>query len=297
MASLDSLANRPNFFLIGAAKAGSSRLHFLLGQHPEVFTSSVKEPGYFDRVPPKPGREAQYIELFRDVGGAKAIGESSVCYSRNLRFPGTARRIFEFNPQARILYLVRHPLRRMESGWVQQRTTLSDISGDFCQAVKTESTHIVSVSNYWKQLASYREFFPDEQIKLIFFEEFIRDEAAMLRECFEFLQVDANIAVDCSIQENLNVSIGKAVPSPRLDKLRDNALFRAARTLFPVALKNRLRPILMEPLRAKPQWDEATWRWAIEQIEADTQQFLAHAGRPADTWDWQLKPEQKRGNW
>lgn len=37
----------PNFLIIGAAKAGTTSLHYYLSQHPQVYMSSVKEPRFF----------------------------------------------------------------------------------------------------------------------------------------------------------------------------------------------------------------------------------------------------------
>ena len=41
----------PNFFIVGAAKSGTTSLYHHLSQHPDVFMSPVKEPGYFSRNP------------------------------------------------------------------------------------------------------------------------------------------------------------------------------------------------------------------------------------------------------
>lgn len=291
------MRNRPNFFVIGAQKAGTSRLHFLLGQHPEVFASTLKEPFFFAQHFDEPAKAAEYAELFADVGHARAIGESSTAYSRAQRWPGTAQRIFEFNPRARLIYMVRHPLRRIESGWAQARQKTPEMSRDLAVAARAPQHDLIDATLYWKQLSQYREFFPDEQILLLFFEEFIRDEAATLRQCFEFLAVDPKIEIDCSTEEKQNSSAQKREPTPLMDALyRWGGLHRAMRKLSP-SLKLKIRATFQRPMRSKPTWDEATWKWVVEQLQADTEQFLSHAGRPADYWNWELQPQQKRGEW
>ncbi len=291
------MRNRPNFFIIGAQKSGTTRLHFLLNQHPEVFGSHPKEPCFFSRQFAQPAAVAEYIALFENAHGAKAIGESSTFYSRSQRWPGTARRIFEFNSQARIIYLVRHPLRRMESGWTQARQKTPETPRDFARALRSPALDIVDATLYWKQLSEYRTVFPDQQILLVFFEEFIRDEPATLRRCFEFLGVAPDFPVDCSTQESQNSLASRREPTPLLDSLYHMSILHRLAQKFPAPLKLKIRETLQRPIRSKPLWDAATWSWAIEQIEADTQQLLAHAGQPADFWNWELKPEQKRGDW
>ena len=293
MCDLQTIRNRPNFFVIGAAKSGSTRMHYLLGQHPEVFTSRVKEPNTFCFDPPRKESNELYISLFEDVEGAKAIGESSMIYSSCKRWPGTARRIHEFNPEARIIYIMRHPLRRLESGWVQQRHRTSTTPRSFSKTIRSDHYGMFDTTFYWKQLNEYRQFFPDAQILLLFFEDFVKDEAATLRRCFEFLGVDADVAIDCSTQEQQNAFASKREPIPLLDFLRGSSIFRSMRGLLPLNLKDKMRFLWTRPFRSKPRWDEETFQYVKELLYEDAQQLLAFAGKPADFWNWELKPEQK----
>ncbi|BCM90260.1 hypothetical protein IAD21_02111 [Abditibacteriota bacterium] len=282
----DSLHNGPNFFIIGAAKSGTTRLHYLLGQHPEVFTSSYKEPGFFSCATPSPEQIEHYIELFRATDDAKAIGESSTRYSRCKRWPGTAERIFDFNSEARIIFIARHPLRRIESCWIQGRSTYNATPANFCESVRSGVIDSVDSTLYWKQLSEYRRYFPDEQILLLFFEEFIQDEPATLQRCFEFLGVDANVVVDCSRREQQNSFIGKQEAKPALNFLRQMPIYPRLQRLIPQALRAQVRPKLLRTITSRPNWDEATLQWTREQLREDISQFLAHAGKPANFWDW-----------
>ncbi len=282
----DSLCSRPNFFIIGAAKSGTTRLHHLLGHHPEVFTSSEKEPFFFSDATPSPEKIEHYIELFRTTDGARAIGESSTIYSRCKRWPGTAQRIFEFNPEARIIYMVRHPLRRIESCWMQARSDYNPTPANFCESVRSEVIDSVDATLYWKQLSEYRRYFPDRQILLLFFEEFIRDEPATLHRCFEFLDVDPSVVVDCSRQELQNSFVGKQEAKPFLNSLRQMSMYPHLQSLIPKSLRARIRHKLLRTMTSRPTWDEATLQWTREQLRDDIRQFLAHAGKLANFWDW-----------
>ena len=120
----------PNFIVIGAAKAGTTSLHWYLAEHPAVFMTPTKDPSYFaygldargqllvgrSGVPRFPVKSlAEYERLFEDVGGATAVGEASTMY---LECPQSAGRIREMIPQARILCSIRHPVDRAYSDYL-----------------------------------------------------------------------------------------------------------------------------------------------------------------------------------
>ncbi len=117
----------PNLFIIGAAKCGTTSLHEYLDQHPDIFMARVKEPHYFSQVERilydykekfSPEKEYhtwvikekdQYLNLFKD--GEKSIyrGESSPSY---LWDADAARKIYAFNPRAKLIVLLRNPIKR-----------------------------------------------------------------------------------------------------------------------------------------------------------------------------------------
>ena len=117
----------PNLFLVGVMKSGSTTLHDALGAHPEIFMTRYKEPQYFagtvytdrewfDRNPlPDPEGE-WYFRLFdeaRSDPGVKFAGESSMDYMQRPVFEGCAERIRAFNPESRILCILRDPVEHL----------------------------------------------------------------------------------------------------------------------------------------------------------------------------------------
>ena len=115
----------PNFFIIGAGKSGTTSLYHYLKQHPQIFMSPVKEPKYFAfagqrlnytgpgdaRIVPETTttREA-YLDLFREAGDQSAVGEASTVYLGPIN--GTAQRIAQQVPEARIVAILRQPADR-----------------------------------------------------------------------------------------------------------------------------------------------------------------------------------------
>src|SRR6266851_453338 len=112
----------PNFFIVGAAKAGTTAMHGFLSQHPDVFMSAVKEPCWFAsdlgiRTPWNDDLH-DYLALFAGGGDVTVRGESSPAY---LLSSESAARIRSFCPEARILILLRNPLDAIRSVFAAAR--------------------------------------------------------------------------------------------------------------------------------------------------------------------------------
>ena len=122
---------RPDFIIIGAPKAGTTALHSALAQHPEVFTTTPKEPKYWlcgDAPPPHwigPGdahsqqewiwRRRDYDALFRPAAEHQVRGESTPFYLWS--YPAH-RRIAEHLPDVKLIAVVRDPIDRAYSNWM-----------------------------------------------------------------------------------------------------------------------------------------------------------------------------------
>ena len=86
---------RPNLFIIGGSKCGTTMLHDLLAQHPDIFMSWPKELWHFNRSDYRE-REAAYLSFFREGAGFAIRGESTPIYSETLAFPHFPEAIHRF---------------------------------------------------------------------------------------------------------------------------------------------------------------------------------------------------------
>src|SRR3954469_22464465 len=173
----------PDFFLVGAPKAGTSALHSALAAHPHLFLSRVKEPKYYmcgDSPPPTykgPGdahsnqewvwQRARYQALFRDAPPGTLAGESTpfYLYNRDAR-----RRIAADVPDAKLVAVLRDPVDRLYSNWMHLWVGGREPSPEFGEACEREQTridagwapfwHYRSLGMYGRQVTDLFEQFP-----------------------------------------------------------------------------------------------------------------------------------------
>src|SRR5579862_3735318 len=102
----------PNFLVIGSMKSGTSSLYEYLRLHPQVFMAEPQELDFFSDRRWHRGLR-WYEKRFAGGAGAVALGENSPDYTLYPRHSEAPRRAHEAVPDARLVYLIRHPVRRM----------------------------------------------------------------------------------------------------------------------------------------------------------------------------------------
>lgn len=237
----------PNFFIIGAAKAGTSSLHHYLGQHGEIQMSAIKEPNFFSGPPgdiPFPigkvvSDRGEYESLFDSRCAVR--GEASVGYSNHPRRSGVPERIEAMVPEAKFVYLVRDPIARTASHYRYRVAmegerrpigeALGDLSDPYCV--------YRCPSLYATQLDLYLERFPQERVLVVDQADLLAQRASTLAEIFAFLGVDT--AVDpAAFEEELNSGANNRAYPLAYVRLR-KALAASPLKVLPRSLKRRLR--------------------------------------------------------
>jgi len=109
----------PNFFIVGAQKAGTSSIYSLLRSIPGIYMSPLKEPNYFSpNSPTRPSHDKKrYAGLFGGVTDEIAIGEASPSY---LWDPDSPKLIHDAIPKARIIISLRDPVQRAYSQYLMR---------------------------------------------------------------------------------------------------------------------------------------------------------------------------------
>lgn len=217
----------PNFLIIGAGKSGTTSLYHYLSQHPEVYMSPVKEPKFFavegkelnfrgpnDEMSMNRGSVTSieaYRGLFRAVSDEKAIGEASPLY---LYSPEAPSRIKHYIPEARLIAILRDPVQRAYSSFLQRVQKGQEPLRDFAEALREEENRMRDnwaprwyskrIGFYYAHLKRYYELFEHDRIRVYLHEDLMADPVGVARDVFRFLEVDDTFTPDISLRYNVS---------------------------------------------------------------------------------------------
>lgn len=279
----------PNFFIIGAHKAGTTSLYHYLRAHPQVFMPEEKEPVHLTRPDFEDDAvRRDYLALFDGAGEARAIGEACTRKAWFPIFVGAPHRIARLSPQARIIYLLRDPVERMRSQYVDLVASGRE-PRDITAALLTGATYTYP-SRYALQIEQYLRVLDREQILLVTSDDLRNDRAGTLARIYGFLGVSTDIAVPTDVRQEHNRGEVKRMPRPYVRRVRTFAARRgwnprpvrllaalehagspwtttdipADRRTVPAELRARLAEMLRPDLERLAQWMPAGFdAWGI----------------------------------
>lgn len=201
-----------DFFLVGAARCGTTTLYNYLNNSDALFLPLVKEPNFFSNVDspktedfenPKPGEKYHakiiddikiYNALYANANTSQLKGDTSPSYIWDTT---VAKKLYNHNPKSRILISLRHPVDRAYSHYIMNYYTGTDNSKTFDEALKAEKNPVWGSCNeylemgfYYHQVKSYYDIFPKEQIKVLVYEDWIKNISNTIEEIFSFLEIE-----------------------------------------------------------------------------------------------------------
>lgn len=226
----------PNFFIVGAPKAGTTALSEYLRAHPSVFVSTPKEPFYFCSDfsgLPGPRTEREYLSLFSAADTRSvAIGEASAMY---LYSDVALARIRDFARDARIIVGLRSPIEIAVSFHSQQLYGMSESEEDFenawrLQEIRAQGRSLprlvreprflqyASVAKLGAQVQRLLNIFPRTHVHFVVFDDLVTDPAAVYRQLLGFLAIpdDARneFAVENARKRNRSRLLARALHRP-----------------------------------------------------------------------------------
>ena len=268
------MARIPNLFVIGAMKSGTTSLCNYLAAHPDIFMSPIKEPMHFSRAENWSQGNDRYLALFDGASHQTFIGEGSTEYTKMPFRQGVAQRLHEFNPKARLIYLMRDPFDRIVSQY--KHMVKSNLEKrPLCEAIQQPSDYLTN-SYYAYQLRPYLELFGQEAVFVETFESFVESPEQVCQAIFKWLDIDATFApphtqkahhVSPTTFEVVDDStlIGKA-------RLRFGRSPQLMRRLIPPFLKERLKSVV--PLNFSIDFSSDEFRGEVEATKAAVSQIL-----------------------
>jgi hypothetical protein len=213
------MGRRPDFFLVGQPKSGTTALYEMLRRHPQIFMPAGKEPWFFaselhERTPPRPEGTPvtleQYLALFDAASPDQRAGEATALY---LWSRTAAAAIAEVSPDARIVAILREPASLLRSLHLQFVQSYVETEPDLRAALQLEparregrrlprytywplalaySDHV----RYVEQLRRYEEHFAPERMLVLIYDDLRADNQATLRKVLRFLEVDDTVTID-----------------------------------------------------------------------------------------------------
>ncbi len=259
------MVRRPDFFIVGAPKCGTTSLYAYLASHPQVFMPENKEPCFLAKdfsCSLYPQTEEDYLKMFVGAEAHQKMGEatSTYLYSRT-----AAEHIKRFNPEAKIIVLLRDPVEMIQALHQQRLFEGAENIQEFEAALEAEAERSKgqripkgfswpqaylqyrAFGTYAEQLARYFERFDRSSVHVIWFEDFTMDTPRCFAGVCEFLGISREHSPDYEVHN----------PNKRWKSLlvRDLMLSAPARLLrrnLPAFLRRGLKQVVVKEGRRAP---------------------------------------------
>jgi hypothetical protein len=294
---------RPDFFIVGAPKSGTTALYEYLRQHPEVFMADPKEPNYFgtdlERLRTPRISLDQYLAYFTDAGDARRIGEASVRY---LHSRTAATEIAEFAPEGQAIIMLRDPVEMMYSMHGELVFIGAEEIEDFAQALEAEEDRRGGLrippgankpaalfyresARFAEQVERYFAALGRERVLVIIYDDFRDDTLRAYRTVLRFLGVDEDFTPELRV-----VNPSKQPRSRTLTRLIANPpawARRLAATTLPARQRKRLfRRALALNARTTPRrpMDPELRQQLKAEFAPEVQRLGALLGRDLSAW-------------
>jgi hypothetical protein len=271
-------ARLPTFLVIGAMKGGTTSLHRHLRLHPEIGMAAEKEPHFFSKPEVHARGLGWYARQF--PAGRPCRGEASTTYAKRHLHPGTAGRIRDALPGARLIHLVRDPVERAISHYFHERRQGRERRPLERALTEPGENNYLLTSRYMMQLDAYLPCFAAEAMLAVELEGLATDPAGCMRRVFRFLGADAGFTSEAfATAHNRGAARRRRSASGRLAGTAP-ALHALAGRLLPTGLP----PWLGRATPPEPALDPRAREALIERLWPDIARLERFTGRRFARW-------------
>lgn len=275
---MNIVSKSPDFFIVGAAKAGTTSLWYYLNSNSNIYMLPIKEPHYFstdirlsnfrkdyrkkvefdpDKYFSKPHLESRhigfieheedYVRLFRERKNSQIVGEASTGY---LFSEVAAENIYASNPNSKIIIILRDPIERAFSHYLMNLKAGSTIYNNFLSEVYFDYSkkkkgwgisHLyVEIGLYCKQIEKYKKAFPNENLKIIILEDMVCSPESTISDIFSFLGIPYDKKLNFKKKHNAS-ELPRSAIVPHLLKI--NSLF-GINKIIPSDTRKKIRNLV-----------------------------------------------------
>ena len=227
-----------------------------------------------------------YLKLFKNVAGEKAIGEASVCY---LWSPTAANNIRARIPEAKILMILRDPAERAFSQYMQYAAN-GLVRRSFREQIERSARNTLHEFNplypfleygqYYPQVKTYLNLFPRANVRICLYQDAWSDPAQFLKSIFEFLEVDPEFKADVS-RRSLQARTPRALTGQYV--LRKSRITPRLKTLLPKTVREGVRRTLFKS-NASPRMDALDRKYLCDYYREDVEKLSSLLDRDLGAW-------------
>jgi len=272
----------PNLFIVGASKSATGTLYVHLSKVPGICMSTIKEPNYFSvKIHPGDGElvirdKKQYLSLFNIGKDDKIIGEASPEYLADSEAPNL---IHQVSPKAKIIIILRDPVERAYSHYftfVRQGRIKNSFHDEVHLALENKKKGIKSnfglleVGLYSEEVKRYLEKFGPKQVKVLIFDEFVKNQKAALEEVLEFLGVDYTYE-DFKIEQYNKFGVARSPIAQNI--LRNRKMKYMLEKIIPQSIRKFGRDKILLKQETKPKMDEEDRKALVNFYKEDVEKL------------------------
>lgn len=284
------MARFPHFIIIGAGKCGTTSLHDYLSQHPKIYLCPKKETFFFLNSKARENHRAwgsvttleEYLALFTEAPEECTLGEISTNYYAD---PASAELIHKAIPDVKIIAVLRNPSERAFSSY-QMIFRNGHESRSFSEIVANKNNKYINRGFYYKELQPFYGVFKAENIKILLFDDLVKDSKAFLKELFAFVGVDSGFVPNMSQRGREG-----GLPQKRwLHRLLTQhnpirgAIASLLKPIVPLEKRQKIRSNLVKQNIAKQKLDEGLRQQLIAIYHDDIQQLQGLIERDLSSW-------------
>jgi len=180
----------PNVYIYGAQKCATTSLHNWFASLPETSTSNPKEPEHFTQ-----GNCKQYEKCFTNTN-LITVESTPSGYSQQ-----APKRLHDSNPDCKIIYIVRNPVDRFLSAYAMYGSRVNEHGIEWrirweidnlpTLNEENDTTGLIRRGIYINVIESLRQYFSDEQLHIVSFDELINDSSNTLKSIAEFVGIES----------------------------------------------------------------------------------------------------------
>lgn len=214
---------KPNVLCIGFAKCGTTTFYDIMGKHKDIFLSGIKEPLYYNnRKLYSKGFKWYQKRYYPKKVKEKIIMEVNPLIARDIK-ANTIKK--DFGEHLKIIILIRNPIERLYSNFKMNLviggcfenpednlgSSTSQLFNKWLQEYydknkhqfkKCHQTNFVASGEYYQVIKDYLDTFGIDNVKVIIFEDLIKNTHKICQEVYKFIDIDENEKIDYNIHSN-----------------------------------------------------------------------------------------------